>query len=217
MPEDRIILEYNSYFLNFDSLVTAIQSVFAFFGFGPALGEASTGGRFDGILATLYSWWQVYSVIALLLSALFLYGIIYSRLKYAELAHIYHEKLHHEEEEYKRLYVNHEAKSKYDSIDAHAASENPNDWRLAIIEADIVLEELLEQRGFRGATIGEKLKNANTDTFRSLRDAWDAHMVRNNIAHQGSDFILTKRIADEALAKYRRVFDELSHGFTDEH
>lgn len=210
MPEDHLTVEYSSIAFNSDAIVSAVKAVFAFFGFGPALHGAPTGVTYyDSITMMLYGWWQVYSVFALLLSALFLYGIIYSRIKLGELSHVWHGQLHQAEEEYKRLYVKHEAHGKFEVIEQHAASDNPNDWRLAIIEADIVLEALLEEHGHHGVTIGDRLKNLNGDTLRTLNDAWEAHKVRNEIAHRGGDFILTRKIVNETLARYRRVFDEL--------
>jgi len=103
------------------------------------------------------------------------------------------------------------AKSKntrWEEIQRHAASENPNDWRLAIIEADILLEEALEKAGFVGASVGDRLKSASGTSYQTIQDAWDAHKIRNQIAHTGSDFVLTKKIAQEAIIKFERVFQE---------
>lgn len=209
MPEDRISLEYDSVGFNFDGALTAVQSVFAFFGFGSQAGTSGGMSGFDSFFSAAYGWWQVYSIFAFIFSALFLYGIVYARIKLGEISQVYHHQLQHAEEEYKRLYVRHEAHSKFEVIENHAASDNPNDWRLAIIEADIVLEELLEEHGIHGVTIGDKLKSVNKETLHSLNDAWEAHKVRNEIAHRGGDFILTKKVVNETLTKYRRVFDEL--------
>jgi len=72
-----------------------------------------------------------------------------------------------------------------------------------------MLEELLESLGYVGATVADKLKTARPETFRSIEDAWEAHKVRNAVAHQGSGFALTKRIAQETVARFGRVFEEL--------
>ena len=71
-----------------------------------------------------------------------------------------------------------------------------------------MLEETLNNAGYVGQTLGEKLKGANPQSFRTVQDAWDAHKVRNDIAHVGSDFILTKRVAQETITKFERVFRE---------
>jgi len=219
MPEDHLTVGYQSIAFNADVFVRILQPIFSFFGFGATSGSGTSGagsstalGHYDAIVSSLYVWWQVYSVIAFIVSALLLYGIIYARIKLSELGAIYHKQLHHAEMEYKRLYERHSPNNKTAKIDEHAASDNPNDWRLAIIEADILLDDMLDEHGFHGLTLGEKLKGASLMTLHSLDDAWSAHKVRNEIAHTGGDFILTKKIAHDTLARYRKVFAELGAG-----
>lgn len=95
--------------------------------------------------------------------------------------------------------------SRWAHIQQLAASPHESDWRQAVIEADIMLEEVLRQAGYEGATIGDRLKTARFD---SLDDAWEAHKVRNEIAHQGSAFRLDDNVAYRTIKKYERVFKE---------
>jgi hypothetical protein len=90
----------------------------------------------------------------------------------------------------------------------HIESSNPNDWKLAIIEADIILDDILKQKGYVGASLGERLKSISPNQLNSLNDAWEAHKIRNRIAHDGADFVLTQRLAEETINRYRRVFTE---------
>ena len=90
-------------------------------------------------------------------------------------------------------------------------SDNESDWRLAIIEADTMLEDALEGKGISGNGIGEKLKNSTPGDFASLQAAWDAHLVRNQIAHDGLDFDLTAREAKRTIQLYEVVFRELNY------
>ena len=53
------------------------------------------------------------------------------------------------------------------------------------------------------------MKNINKSQLATIDDAWRAHKVRNELAHQGSDFVLGRTDAEEALASYKKVFDEL--------
>ncbi|HEX5774987.1 MAG TPA: hypothetical protein VFY28_03455 [Candidatus Paceibacterota bacterium] len=116
---------------------------------------------------------------------------------------------------------------KYATIGAHAAEErrdhrrwshvitliespNQSDWRQAIIEADIMLDDLLIQLGYVGATTGEKLKAVNPEHFKTINDAWEAHKVRNEIAHQGSSFELSDHLAYRTIKRYENVMVE--HG-----
>ncbi len=93
----------------------------------------------------------------------------------------------------------------------HINSENPNDWKQAIIESDIILDDLLSKLGYRGESIGEKLKRVAKGDMQSLNDAWEAHKVRNQIAHEGSGFSINQHEAKNVIAMYRKVFEEFYH------
>lgn len=87
-------------------------------------------------------------------------------------------------------------------------SGQESDWRQAIIEADIMLDEVLDEQGYVGESVGDKLKQVNPERFASLNDAWEAHKVRNDIAHRGSAFQLTEHVAYRTIAHYENVFRE---------
>lgn len=99
---------------------------------------------------------------------------------------------------------------KWQRVEEHLSSDNPSDWRLAILEADILLEEMLEKKGYIGDTLGEKLKNADKGNFASLDKAWEAHKIRNQIAHEGASFVVGEREAKRVVGLFREVLDEAS-------
>ncbi len=100
---------------------------------------------------------------------------------------------------------------KWDRIVDFAGSDNPNDWRQAILEADIMLNDLLEEQGYTGADLGEKLHGAQIGDFVSLNEAWEAHKVRNKVAHQGADLNLPKREVVRVLGMFEKVFREFNY------
>ncbi len=89
----------------------------------------------------------------------------------------------------------------------HVESDNPNDWKQAIIEADIILDDLLTKMGYRGESIGEKLKRVEQGDMKSLNEAWEAHKVRNQIAHEPG-FTLNHHEAKQVIHMYRKVLEE---------
>ncbi len=107
--------------------------------------------------------------------------------------------------------MNSKRNERLEKIMEHVTSDNPNDWKLAIIEADIILDELLIKMGCAGDTLGERLKQVARGDLNTLDFAWEAHKVRNQIAHEGSDFILTQREAKRIIDLYKAVFDELKY------
>lgn len=95
--------------------------------------------------------------------------------------------------------------SRWAHIQSLIESAQESDWRQAIIEADIMLEEVLRQAGYPGTTVGDRLKVAR---FESIQDAWEAHGIRNDIAHQGSAYHVDDNIAYRTIKKYEKVFKE---------
>jgi hypothetical protein len=176
-------------------------------------GWLSGGGGVDGGFSTLLDFfgrlWNVYSLIAIILSLLFFLGFVYAKIRLAALSEIEQSMLREAERMWaERFGGARPSYTRWGEIQKHIHDDNPNSWKIAIIEADIFLEEILNDRGYVGMTIGDKLKTANTSSFTTIQDAWEAHKVRNEIAHNSGDFILTRKIAQETLTRYERVFRE---------
>jgi len=90
----------------------------------------------------------------------------------------------------------------------HIGSDDANKWKLAIIEADIILNDLLDTLNLPGNGIGEKLKAVDVNDFSTIEEAWEAHKIRNAIAHEGSDFLINQREAKRVVNLYKKVFEE---------
>ncbi|OGC84951.1 hypothetical protein A3F55_02970 [Candidatus Adlerbacteria bacterium RIFCSPHIGHO2_12_FULL_53_18] len=101
--------------------------------------------------------------------------------------------------------------SRWETIVMLAASPQESDWRRAIIEADVMLGDLLTSQGYRGATIGDQLKDANPLQFTTLDLAWKAHKMRNDVAHGGEGLQLTERDVRATIDQYGRVFEEFNY------
>ena len=178
-----------------------------FLGFFRHIVELFTGSDVsaNSLLTSLIHLWDIFSIIAFILSALFIIGIIYSYIRIGQLSEIEAQAMADAEAAWQAKYGAPTGNRRWAEIQSHVKSGAPNDWKLAIIEADIVLGETLKKAGYVGQSIGEQLKGAN---FKTVQDAWDAHKIRNRIAHEGADFKLTQTTAKEAIIKYERVFTE---------
>jgi len=86
-------------------------------------------------------------------------------------------------------------------------STSESDWKLAIIESDKMLDDLLGVLGYQGDTIGDKLLQIEKGDMQSLDDAWEAHKYRNRIAHE-SGFQISHRDAKKVIGLYENVFRE---------
>ncbi|MEO5646494.1 MAG: hypothetical protein ABIO57_01840 [Candidatus Paceibacterota bacterium] len=88
-------------------------------------------------------------------------------------------------------------------------SENTSDWKLAVIEGDIYMDKLLDDNGFHGDTTGDKLKQVTPDRLPSIQIAWEVHKIRNRIAHDGADFVLTMPEARRLISYYEIIYTDL--------
>lgn len=158
--------------------------------------------QFSAWLAHLWLW---VIIVGYVLAVVALIVIVYTTVRLFELRE-------HEEKFYSTLIpqpgVGRDIHPRWEHIQSLSESTHPNDWRTAIIEADILLDEMLTERGYSGAGVGEKLKSADSKSFASLDDAWEAHKVRNQIAHEGSSFNIPETQVRRTLARYESVFRE---------
>lgn len=173
------------------------------------LGTGPLADGVAGIFGFLETLWSVYAVLAYLIAGLCLYLYVYASIRKGQLEELQEEMIAKAEELYDEKYRTGPKHDRLGDVMTHIATDNPNDWKLAIIEADIILDDTLKRAGFVGASLGERLRSINPAQLQSLDDAWQAHKVRNQIAHGGADFVLTKRLAEDTIKQYRRVFDEL--------
>lgn len=162
-------------------------------------------------LQTLIDWYLFLEpwikIIALVLSAIFVYGIIYSvtqKNKYYKRAS---ERVNPPEPEPADIFAN----RKWERVMSHINSMNESDWKLAILEADIMLDELLNKQGYKGDTMGEKLKQVERSDFTTIDLAWEGHKVRNAVAHEGSEYMITQREAERIIKLYEAVFKEFKY------
>lgn len=161
----------------------------------------------SGLIGTLFLAWSWFAIFSFIISAILLCIFLYAKRRKAEIEAIIEAKYHTEGVTYDKEKKN----VRWEQILLHVASENPNDWRLAIIEADIILDEMVKSMGYAGASLGERLKRIEQSDFTSIEAAWEAHKVRNRIAHSGSDFILTQREARRIISLYEQVFREFEY------
>jgi hypothetical protein len=100
---------------------------------------------------------------------------------------------------------------KWERVLTHINSTNPSDWKLAILECDIILSDILEKMGYMQESIGEKLKSVEPSDFTNIEAAWEAHKIRNQIAHEGSEFMINEREAKRVVGLYELVFREFEY------
>ncbi|MFA6254159.1 MAG: hypothetical protein WC640_02845 [Candidatus Paceibacterota bacterium] len=157
-------------------------------------------------------WLDITWFVCLFLAVVFFAGIIYFASKISEIRQIEYERVYGRpglvEEIRDSLEITPPKQNQdWEKILKLIGSDNPNDWKLAIIEADKMLEVVVSTFSVPGDNIGDKLKNIEKSDFNSLEEAWQAHKVRNRIAHE-HNFHLSQREAKIAIDNFEKVFRE---------
>jgi hypothetical protein len=77
----------------------------------------------------------------------------------------------------------------------------------ALMEADKLLDYVMQAKGFTGETMGERLKR-HGDRFGDLNGVWAAHKLRNQIAHDVHVDIVKPQVTN-AIATLGRAISDL--------
>ncbi len=170
----------------------------------------SPEGEISPFITAVQQMWENILPVSTFFSLLFAAGIVYcivrirqiraaERMKFAAAAHpIFSQDVS-------------SAQLRWNKIMEQTNSEKEQDWRLAILEADIMLDELLDVQGYHGDSMGDKMKQVERGDWNTIDMAWEAHKVRNRIAHEGADMALSAREARRVIALYEQVFKEFHY------
>ncbi len=162
--------------------------------------------------------WDIIKAVLSVISLFCISVIVYCSVRMFEIRKKEHDHLemeiaeyaHHqkEREEAKRKAAQVSTNPDWVSVINHLSSVDPSRWKLSVIEADSMLDKLLDRLGYKGESLGEKLKAADPKHFWNLPAAWEAHAVRNRIAHEGSAFAISSRETKRIISLYEQVFEE---------
>jgi hypothetical protein len=94
------------------------------------------------------------------------------------------------------------------AVQKHFFAGDVNDLKIAIVEADNILNDALRYAGVRGVNLGDRLKNIKHGTMPNLEDVWTAHKLRNEIAHE-TNFSLKRDTTERALNAYEVALKNL--------
>ncbi len=167
------------------------------------LQTASAPGAYD----RLFQQWSTFVAFSLLISLLLGALSIYCSIRVFQIRQIERRRFAAAQ----RTVVAHDVPKtqlRWNRILEQAGSDSEQSWRLAILEADIMLNELLDVMGYRGETMADKMRGVDRTNFNSIDLAWEAHKIRNKIAHDGSAHQLTPRETRRVIALYEKVLKE---------
>lgn len=79
--------------------------------------------------------------------------------------------------------------------------------KIAVMEADKLLDHALKAMAMPGKTLGERLKYA-AYKYPNIRNVWGAHRLRNSLAHEAS-FYLDPAMAKRAVRDFKEALRTL--------
>ena len=80
-------------------------------------------------------------------------------------------------------------------------SSEEKDWKIAIISADEIIDNLVRRLGYRGENMGERLAGVNPGQIENVDELRQAHDFKNRIVNE-EDLNLTKEKAEEIIGYY---------------
>lgn len=99
--------------------------------------------------------------------------------------------------------------ARWEEILRHLSTNVEAQWRFALIEADKLVEDILRRAGFPGDTMGERLMNIQSGQLQTIDGLWEAHKLRNRIAHD-LNYFLRYTEAKRAIGQFEATLRELS-------
>lgn len=160
-----------------------------------------------GVYDTLFERWSVFVALSLFVSLLLAALIIYCSIRIFQVRQMERRRF----AALQRTVAAHDVPKtqlRWNRILEQAHSEDPQSWRLAILEADIMLNELLDTLGYKGETMADKMRAVDRANFNTIDLAWEVHKIRNKVAHAGVALELNSREVRRIMSLYERVFRE---------
>jgi len=90
---------------------------------------------------------------------------------------------------------------RWNQVLARLDSEDASQYKVAVIEADSIADEILKGIGYEGNNMNERLAHVKPYQLDGLEQLLGAHQIRNRIVHE-ADFSLDKKAAHETIKVY---------------
>ncbi len=98
--------------------------------------------------------------------------------------------------------------AQWEAVLGKAATGKVESLRLAVIEADALVDVVLKGAGYEGENLAERLARVLPSEVKSVEGVWAAHRLRNDLVHTPG-FVLTPEAAKAALDVYEAFLKEV--------
>jgi len=97
---------------------------------------------------------------------------------------------------------------KWQKIERRLESEVEADFKLAILEADELLNKVMDEIGYRGENLSEKLEKVTPETISNLKQLKEVRKVRDDIIEDPT-YKITREEAKKILEVYKKSLKDL--------
>jgi reverse gyrase len=97
---------------------------------------------------------------------------------------------------------------KWNKIKSRLQGENVSQYKVAILEADLFVDKVLSDMGYKGKNLSERMEKINPIQLHNYEELKNVHQIRNRIIHE-ADFSLNKKQAEEAVGIYEALLKNL--------
>lgn len=87
-------------------------------------------------------------------------------------------------------------------------TDRESEYKLAVIEADGLLDSVLKRMRYKGDSFSQRLEQIDPSVLPNLEEVWKVHKTRNNIVHD-PDYLLTLDQAKRVLEVYEKTLRNL--------
>ena len=98
--------------------------------------------------------------------------------------------------------------ARWSKIKDRMAKMDEAEYKLAIIEADKLFDELLRRMMYKGKDMGERLQQITSEQLSNINAVWESHKARNMLSHDIS-YHINYSDAERIIQNYEDAFREL--------
>ncbi|HAV11135.1 MAG TPA: hypothetical protein DCX32_01145 [Candidatus Moranbacteria bacterium] len=92
---------------------------------------------------------------------------------------------------------------KWEKVKARLETESVSQYKVAILEADAIVDDILSKIGHKGNNMTERLEQLKPGQLDYQEELLEAHQTRNKIVHDES-FRVDKELAEETIGIYEK-------------
>lgn len=97
---------------------------------------------------------------------------------------------------------------RWNKVKTRLESGSETQYKVAILEADAIADEILKGIGYDGMNMGERLAQIKPAQLDGLEELINAHKVRNHIVHDPA-FVVNREVAKEVIEVYENFLKYL--------